>query len=417
MRATDVFKAQGQPTVTLVADSQHPSMVQAFDDAVEEGGKVVRIIGPSKSGKTVFIHAKAGPNNVVWVSTSGVAEPDVLWNRVLASAGVSYQVGTSTTLSVEGQGEASAGGGGSLFGLAKAEAELKASAAVGAARDSTRAVATDVLTEVIRNLAGQPTWVFIDDFHYASSELQVALGQQIKHAAESGVKIAMALVPYRSEDMLSKNSDLQGRIVDIRFEYWNVEQLAEIAELGFPQMGLRVEPGFAAQLAREAAGSPQLMQAICLNLCREMGARESMVPPVAVPEDDELVARVCRRVTASVDRSATIEQMEKGPPTRGQVRNQYPVELGVSKDVYQLLVSALAINPPQLHFTYAQLQARVQQAALGQVVASWWESARHMADLANGIHGEVMIDYDGEKRMLSIRDPYLLFALRWGSGA
>jgi hypothetical protein len=278
-------------------------------------------------------------------------------------------------------------------------------------------MATDVLTEVIRTLGGQPTWVFIDDFHYAPSDLQVALGQQIKHAAESGVKIAMALVPYRSEDMLSRNSDLQGRIVDIRFKYWDVEQLSEIAELGFPQMGLRVEPGFAAKLAREAAGSPQLMQAICLNLCREMGARETMIPPVAVPDDDELVARVCRRVTATADRSATIEQMEKGPPTRGQVRNQYSVELGVSKDVYQLLVAALAIDPPQLHFTYAQLQARVQQAALGQTVASWWESARHMADLANGIHGEIMMDYDSEKRMLSIRDPYLLFALRWANGA
>ena len=41
----------------------------------------------------------------------------------------------------------------------------------------------------------------------------------------------------------------------------------------------------------------------------------------------------------------------------------------------------------------------------------------HMSALANDAAGGAVMEWDAEKDMLDIRDPYLLFALRWAEVA
>lgn len=414
MKAKDVFRPQGQPTVTLVREPVDEKSSVAFDDAVEEGGRLLRVVGPSKSGKTVFVQAKAeaAQKKLVRVSIAGIQSSGELWNRVLAEAGGDAEVVESrdseATFGAETGGKVAAG-----VLIAKTEIEGKAKLDYSRSSGTARTRAADPLQTAIGLLAADHVWVFLDDFHYVKEDIQQELAQQLKHAAEEGVQLIIALIPGRSEDLIRKNSDLQGRIVDINFNYWKMEELALIAEQGFPAMNMQLAPGSASQLAREAAGTPQLMQAICLELCRAVNARDALAAPKEIDLTDDLLKQVFEDIaTTRADFSGTIEQMLGGPPTRGQSRKIYLDSSGDERDVYELIVDALGLDPPQLKLTADELQARVDGLASTKV-ASVWESMRHISSLANGLHQEMKIDFGGELRWVSVLDPYLLFALRW----
>lgn len=413
MRATEVFKPQGTPTVTLVREPVSTASAQDFDDAIEEGGKLIRVVGPSKSGKTVFVTTKAAGRDLIRVSASGVPSGADLWNRVLASAGADVQRTKSLEVSgVVGAELAAKASAGIL--IAKAETEAKGKLEASAARTVATTQASDPLQTIIQYFSNQNIWIFIDDFHYATSEVQRQLAEQVKYAAEEGVQLIIALIPGRSEDIIQANNDLQGRIVDIPFEYWDIDELSLIAESGFPLLGIQLEPGSSGRLAQESAGTPQLMQAICLELARELDARTALEPPRRFNIDESHVQTVCTKLANNrADFSSTIDQMKKGPPTRGTSRKSYSDGNGNSRDVYQLLIAAFGMNPPKLKFTHEELQTRVNQLA-GSEVASVWESVRHMSEIANNMNAEKKLDFGGDLRWISILDPYLFFALRWG---
>lgn len=413
MRAVDVFKPQGTPTVTLVREPVDAKDAVTFDDAIDETGKLIRVIGPSKSGKTVFVTTKANGRDLVRVSASGLNSGLDLWNRVLASAGVDIGRTTSTGVTKTVGGELAAKAAAGII-VAKAESEAKVTGEYATNQISTNTLASDPLQAVVKAFSRQPIWIFIDDFHYATSSIQRQLSEQIKYAAEEGVQLIIALIPGRSEDVLRANADLQGRIVDIPFKYWEPDELSKIATSGFPLLGIQLEPGSAELLAKEAAGTPQLMQAICLELSRELNARESLDPPKRFRLTSDLLTTVCSKLASNrADFSSTIDQMRKGPPTRGTARKSYNIAGEKERDVYELIVDAFRIDPPQLYFTDLELNKRVKSLA-GTDVTSVWESVRHMTEIANNMHSEKKLDFGGDLRWFSILDPYLFFALRWG---
>lgn len=415
MRATDVFKAQGVPTITLVREPVPKEDSQAFDDAVEEGGRLVRVVGPSKSGKTVFVMTKAPSSvEVLRVSVSGVVRGADLWNRVLARAKAAATTQSTTNTGGTLTGEVVGKVEGGIPFVTKASGELKVQAQAALSKSVAVTNASDPLQSVIDLFANEPVWLFIDDFHYASESVQAELAEQIKHAAEESVQILIALIPGRSQDILLANADLQGRILDIEFAYWSPEELAEIARLGFPALNIRLEPGAAARLAREAAGTPQLMQAICLSLARDMGARDAPLdPPRQIDIDEEVISRICRSVAQRhSDLSETLTQMRLGPTQRGTTRKIYKDAAGSDCDVYQLIIRAFGMDPPAMRLTSAELQARVD-SLVGERVANLWPSVGHIAELANLAGTERKIDFGGDLRWVAILDPYLWFATRW----
>ena len=63
----------------------------------------------------------------------------------------------------------------------------------------------------------------------------------------------------------------------INMESWEVNDLKEIAKVGFEKLGIQIEDNVATQIAVESLSSPQLMQYICLNICTilEMSGRDA----------------------------------------------------------------------------------------------------------------------------------------------
>ena len=82
---------------------------------------------------------------------------------------------------------------------------------------------------------------------------------------------------------------------------------------------------------------------------------------------------------------------------------------------YPLILRAIAQDPPELTQRYPNLQRRIQGlCARDQPSGSSVTGAcSHIASIANESENRNIVEWDGENDVFDIRDPYLLFFLRW----
>ncbi len=309
MRATEVFTPGKLPEVTYVDDHLR-SRAQVLQDAIEMGAAVVSLSGPSKSGKTVFIEKNLGKDRLLQVTGAGIDSPGKLWDRVFDL------IGTPVSKRSTGQ----SGFQGALAGKISAEAGILFSAkgelgGTGTWSNNTTQqndFSVDYLQLLIRELAGTGLVVFIDDFHYIPKNVQAEISNQIKEAIRSDVRFVCASVPYHSDDAIRANPDLRGRAIKLDFNYWDAAELTKIARRGFDALNMIVQDSYIEALASEAAGSPQLMQALCLNTCFEEDIRERKATPIKINSSLDTIKKVCERTALTSDYSSTINKMKEG---------------------------------------------------------------------------------------------------------
>ena len=132
-----------------------------------------------------------------------------------------------------------------------------------------------VYQQVVQEIANSSFVLLVDDFHYMPRKSQAEVAKEIKEAARQGVKIVTASVPHRSDDVVRSNPELRGRVRAIDSDYWKTDDLRKIAEIGFPLLNVTIDDATIDLFSTEAGGSPQLMQASCLQACFSLNARET----------------------------------------------------------------------------------------------------------------------------------------------
>lgn len=413
MRSSEVFTPGKFPVHTFVDDHLQKKKEQLID-TLEAGAMLISISGPSKSGKTVFIEECLGRTSLIQVTGAGVNQPSDLWMRVFDI------IGTEIPASIArlSGNSCAVGGKGAVEGNAlvvKGKSEVSVNRTSTESETSSASLSSDCLQLLIRELGGTDLVVFIDDFHYVPQNVQVELAQQIKEAIRNNVRFVCASVPYHADDVIRSNPDLRGRVFSIDFEYWGEETLKKIAFKGFTELGVEYKSAAVEQLVSEAAGSPQLMQYLCLNACFELGVREKTDTKIELMHDAERHENICRRTVQSTDYGSVVELMKEGPKTRGSDRNVYVTRFGWNGDVYRLLVKALAVDPPKLTFRYNSLSERIlgMCATVGPSGSSITSACSHSAKIVNDAAGTRIVEWDGEHDVFDIRDPYFLFYLRW----
>lgn len=412
MKCTEVFTPGKLPTVTFIDDHIKDKQVH-LRDALEMGASVISLSGPSKSGKTVFIENTVGKDNLIQVTGAGIDCPDKLWSRVLDIIGTPIEIKTTKEKSFEGEIAGKIGGEAGFFIKGKGEVGAKGTWVSGSSTGET--FSADYLQLLIRELRDTDLVLFIDDFHYIPRDVQSRVASQIKEAIRNNVKIICAAVPYHSDDVIRGNSDLRGRTVNIDFDYWDNEALIKIAEKGFNALGVEIDSRYIQTLASEAAGSPQLMQALCLNTCFELDIREKAVKILSPLLSENVVGKVCTRTSQMADYSSIFEKMQEGPKRRGKERKQYLLINGTICDVYPVVLRAISKTPPTLTFRYSNLQTRIHSLCQEGYPSgsSITEACSQITSIANDAANQYIIEWDGGNDVLDIRDPYLLFYMRW----
>ena len=410
MKRAEVFTPNTLPSVTYVGEHLIEKK-KLLDQNLEMGGAVIAISGPSKSGKTVFIETALGHDNLIQVSGANVTHPDDLWRRVFTVIGTPIPATNMSNMAISGAATGGIEGGIPMIAKATGSLTVKADAVSGQSSD----VRPDFLALLIRELKDTSFVVFLDDFHYIAKSIQAEVATLIKEAVRQGLRFVVASVSYHSDDVLIANNDLRGRLLKLDFDYWDTDELTKIAEKGFAVLNVEVSKATMESFAIESAGSPQLMQSLCLNLCFEEDVYETSEELRVIQPSLNTVNKICRRAAQTNDYSSVIRVMKDGPKVRGTERNSYVLKDGTASDVYPILIKAISQAPPELTLSYPSLLTRI--AAVCAVEhpqgSSVTGACTHMSALANDVAGAPIVEWDADKDVLDIRDPYLLFALRW----
>jgi hypothetical protein len=412
----EVFTPTSYPTYTYVQrdDLHHERLMRQWREAATQ---IASVAGPSKAGKTVLVQRVIGAANLITVSGASVRAPDQLWERVLDWCGEPHTlVAARLDMTTDQKGHDR----GISIGLPGAGAQAKhVQGTTASLTESTQAtVNRRGLPQVVQELAHTQCTLLVDDFHYIPAAIQTDVAQQLKDAASRGVRICTASVPHRADNVVRALPELRGRVLALDVDYWTRKDLLEIPRLGCEHLGMNVDPISLAVFATEAAGSPQLMQSICLWMCNHLGVRETLNPPRAITLDEVARREILFLTTCAVDFRSLVRALAAGPKARPDQRKKYVHRDGRRADVYLTVLRAVAMDPPRLALEYAELTKRLEDLCKGNEHPDGASIVRTCVALGQiaATHGAPTgpsLEWDEQEQVLVVPDPYLLFYVRW----
>lgn len=414
LSAHDVFTPGAFPEHTYVARGEE-DLEEKLRFALRTKGQIVSLSGPSKSGKTVLVEKVVGKDALVPVVGAGVREPEQIWTRVLDWMDLPIERAGNAVSTLQTSARAGAKAAGSavvVSGEATGHLQTGMTKVTGTAEKKVRRG----LEQVVDEVGGSDFVVLVDDFHYMPRDVQVEVAKQLKEAARRDVRIVTAAVPHRADDVVRANPELRGRVTAVDVPYWDTADLVRIAEAGFSALNVEISPASAERLARESAGSPQLMQALCLYACFVLGTTERLPTRTAKTLTNADHTKVCKLTSTVCDFRSLVEVLDSGPRTRGAERRTYRFQDGTNGDVYRVVLRAIAAEPLALSFSYDELVERVRAVCEGEAPpgSSIASAITHMEKLAiDQLPTHRVIEWDEGKQILHIPDPYFLFYLRW----
>lgn len=412
--SSEVFTPTSYPTHTYVQRDElhHERLLQGW---ARSSTQIASIAGPSKAGKTVLVQRVVGEDKLVTVSGASVRSPDQLWERVLDWWGEPHSTtATHADTSTETDGRER----GAQLGVSGTGAAHKSShATAAAAADTVQATANRRgLPQVVSELGRTEYTLLLDDFHYIPAEIQADVAQQLKDAAGRGLRICVASVPHRADNVVRALPELRGRVLAIDLDYWTKRDLLKIPQLGCPLLNLEIDAASLAMFATEAAGSPQLMQSICRWTCDHVGVREAADAPKSVVLDETARKEILFLTSYSSDFRSLVRALIAGPRVKPGERRTYTHFDGRTGDVYLTVMRAIAMDPPALAIDYAELTRRLEALCKGPSPdgASVVRACATIGQIAAG-HSPTgpSIEWDEQAQLLVIHDHYLLFYLRW----
>jgi hypothetical protein len=418
LKATEVFVPGSYPQHNYV-EREGEGFELTLRDALDTPGQVISLAGPSKSGKTVLVEKVVGREYLSPISGASVRQPEQVWNYALDWMDVpSSATRTSKTIGSLGT-ELGGKGGLAIPFVAKGELSGAAKGEIGHETGDVSVRERRGLSQVVAEISESDFVILIDDFHYMDRSVQQEVAKSLKEAVRLGVKIVTASVSHRGDDVVRANPELRGRVRAIDLKYWDRSELKKIATAGFAALNVEIDETAIERLIDESAGSPQLMQLLCLqaSFVLDIRTRQSHAPGLRlIKVTGDLLQKTLEQTSANTDFRSLVDVLDDGPRTRGTERKTYKFQDFTEGDVYRVVLRALADDPPRLSYPYQELLSRTEKVCVGEspVGSSVTGTCLHMSKLAmEKFPNERAIDWDETKQVLDIPDPYLLFYLRW----
>lgn len=412
-RTSDVFVAGGMPRLTYIPRAER-NLEERLRSAEDNLCKVVTVTGATKSGKTVLVKKVFPSEGSIWVDGGTVKSEDDLWNYVLR--GLAGH--TETAL------EESKGTGSTIEGGLDGEVNLplwllKGKGKLGATHTSTKETTKSASLSLTPRsaaisqlrLAKRP--LIIDDFHYLQRDFQGNMIRALKPLIFDGLPVILIAIPHRRYDAVKVEREMTGRLEQINIPMWEIRELVEIANEGFPLLNIEVPTTVLNQLAGEAYGSPHLMQEFCKELARHHGIDKTVTEKFHITNvESDLFKKVAEGTAKTI-----FDKLSKGPRQRAD-RVQRKLKTGQTGDIYKVTLYALSkIGPGLDTIEYEQIRMAIREV-LDDKVPHAQEVTRvleKMADIAASDEASTpVLDWEKEERKLHITDPFFAFYLKWG---
>ena len=378
-KPNEVFIPGALPDSTYITRMMESGFTyeERLKQALNVSGYLTLISGPSKIGKTVLCEKVIGLDHLVEISGSDMLGPSEVWTQIGMKAGMPRE---GTTKSGNQR------------------------------RDYMEETYYLTKESVLNYFKDHDLVLLMDDFHYASEEMQIFMAQQFKDAIRKGLRIIIASLPHRVDDTIRTNPDLQGRISIIDMPAWNKTDLERIPQKGFEELEMAVPEDIIDMLAKESISSPQLMQLICLNIC--ILAESRSLKEI----NHSLLKDAFRFSTLNLDYDKVVSVIQKGKSSRGQKRSVYHTEHLGNLDMYGLILEALALDPPFASITFEDLYGRIIkliQDDNNPTVNSIKNYLKNLQEVLNSCDRSYEV-LEWRDNTLYILESLFLFYLRWG---
>lgn len=108
------------------------------------------------------------------------------------------------------------------------------------------------------------------------------------------------------------------------------------------------------------------------------------------------------------------QKLAAGPQSR-KVRAKRPLRRGGFADIYQAVLLALAQSGPKAVISYDELRELLSSLLAEQILQKHeiTSALKHLSKISRNIGAGSAIDWDDDKREVTLVDPYLRFYLRW----
>lgn len=408
----DVFKPNALPDHTYVdrrIDEYGDTYTEQLQKALLNPGTLIAITGASKSGKTVLCH-KAIRNTIIDLSVSQIESREDFWNQIGEQLELPDEVQIKTSQS-ENDVEKTQITGELSIKIAKLN--------ISTGKDNTGSKGNEISHRILRSQSSMMKYIIdndfvlvIDDFHYASEDIQLYIARTIKTYLINGLKVIILSLPHRADDAIRLNPDLIGRTSFIEIAPWSIGELKEIGLKGFPLLNIAIDDVVLEHMAVESISSPQLMQDICFNLAYRMEKND------ATTVSREMVAVALRETVKKHKQvySHVLKAALEGPAQGKNKRTHYILQDGRQVDIYMLLLISISSDPPELSLSVQEIQRR-----FSNLLAENNVKQPRSIDISNAVkniknimkeRAKNLDTIDWKAKTLYILDSFLLFYLR-----
>ena len=413
-RSNQIFVPGGMPRHTYVSRTQR-KLEQQLEGVADNLCKLAALTGSTKSGKTVLVN-KIYPRTTgenIWIDGGTIKSENDLWSQILS------EIGGFTSNESSDSSEASQGLSGELSGqlkipfIAGGGAKTSVNAGRKSSTGSKKSLALSPRPAAISQLRESGKPLIIDDFHYLDRKFQGEVVRALKPLVFEGHPVIIIAIPHRRYDAVKVEREMTGRVESISVPSWSSDELIEIPKIGFPLLNAKLQPEKMADFAREAYGSPHLMQEFCRGLCKQESISETLNTPKALaPKEPELF-----RSIAEGTGKVIFDKLAKGPRQRSD-RKPRTLTSGGEADIYKVVLLALAKLAPGME----KVDYELLRSAIKQVLASDIPQAHEvsrvlekMSEIASSDEASTpVIDWEKDAQELYITDPFFAFFLKWG---
>jgi hypothetical protein len=210
---------------------------------------------------------------------------------------------------------------------------------------------------------------------------------------------------------------MNGRIKNISVPSWTEDELMEIPTKGLPLLNLEAAPTVTSFLAKEANGSPHLMQEFCKQICLMSDIRETAPGKHLLKNTFEFDYTVIFRDVANELGKNIFEKLAGGPRQRADRKKRKLID-GSEVDIYRVVIYAIAgLKPGVSTIEYEEIRGSIKKI-LNDDLPQAHEVSRvleQMAKISAMDDSSVpVIDYEKNEKRLHITDPFFAFFLKWG---
>lgn len=412
-KVSQVFVTGGMPQYTYV-----PRLGKKLEERLrlvqDNLCKLVTVTGTTKSGKTVLT-SKIFPRygDSIWIDGGTVQTENDLWDNILVSLDAFTNTEETNTKTHSGgiSGEMSTTAGLPLF--AAAAGTVSADYGHERTRLNGRSRTISSRTAAIRALHQVKHPLIIDDFHYLSRSFQGAIIRALKPLIFEGLPVIFIAIPHRRYDAIKIEREMTGRLDNINIPSWDIDELKNIPHEGFPLLNINVDSVIIDRFAKEAFGSPHLMQEFCRKLCDLHGITQTVDSVINITGVDESIFKQVAEGTGKV----IFDRLTKGPRQRSD-RLQRQLKNGENVDIYKVALLALVKIAPGLDtIEYEQIRSAMRELLQANIPQAHEVSRvfEHMSKIAADDESSTpVLDWEKQDRKLHITDPYFAFYLRWG---